>query len=82
MDKQIDNRTLVYLKEALDDDRYTADTKLRTGQVGIVTGFRGADEDDTWYWVTWYAGPLAKEAAQCHPGKELGVVKLHAPFHE
>ena len=74
-----DNGVLVYLKEELDDDRYCngfADTKLRTAQIGYISGHRG----DGWKWVTWYAGPMAAEAAQCHKTEELGVVKTHAPF--
>lgn len=78
----MDNNTLVYLKADLDDDRYGNDTKLRTGQIGIVTGQRGTDHGRVWVWVTWYAGPLAKEAAQCHTVEELGVVKTHAPYME
>ena len=81
----MDNGTLVYLKEALDDDRYFTVTKLRTAQIGFITGQRNVPTDeqpDHWVWVTWYAGPRAQEAAQCHRTTELGVVKTHAPFTE
>jgi len=83
--EHIENGKLVYLREELDDDRYLPGTKLRTGQIGVVTGQRTPNEGfkgEHWVWVTWYAGPLAQEAAQCHRTDELGVVKTHAPFME
>lgn len=79
----MDNGTLVYLKAELDDDRYGVDAKLRTAQIGFITGQRNvptAQQPEHWVWVTWYAGPMAAEAAQCHRIEELGVVKTHAPF--
>ena len=81
----LDNGTLVYLKDELDDDRYPIGTKLRTGQIGFVTGQRNVPNNqhpEHWVWVTWYAGLNAQEAAQCHRTTELGVVKKHAPFAE
>lgn len=79
----MDNGTLVYLKDALDDDRYLPGTKLRAAQIGFITGQRHVPTNqhpDHWVWVTWYAGPAAQEAAQCHRTTELGVVIQHAPF--
>ena len=80
-----DNGRLVYLKAELDDDRYHTGTKVREAQIGFITGQRTpnvAFGEEHWVWVTWYAGPLAAEAAQCHRTEELGVVKTHAPFME
>ena len=65
----MDNGILVYLKDELDDDRYLPSTKLRAGQIGLITGQRNVptnEQPDHWVWVTWYAGPRAQEAAQCH----------------
>ena len=60
--------TLVYLKEALPDDRYNIDRQIRKGQIGQVTGERfGAPG---WVWVQWYFGEC-DEAAQAHTLEEL-----------
>lgn len=43
---------IVALNDAVPDDRYPAELRLRKGQIGYITGHYAED----WWWVRWYAG--------------------------